>query len=292
MEILRVPPYSPSVTLGASSPATEYVVRIQDMVDHSVSETSITSDSSSKVFVDLPGRYDNQYLIFVDDQEVFVEVVRPYVNPALKATTASEIAEYAKHEELARAIIDSVVAEGFYYRKELIQTTGLGADYLPLWTRAQKLLRLHENNIKVFDVDEPTDSEFAYGLSEDKTAITIIYNDGINKAEGAPNLIPLAPSDMTDIVFGYRGFPKTFDYVAVLESGYQEVPSDVVRATELLIEDIACGRLDHYKRYIAEYNTDQFKIKFDKSIFEGTGNILVDKILSKYVKSIRKVGVL
>jgi len=74
--------------------------------------------------------------------------------------------------------------------------------------------------------------------------------------------------------------------------GYKKLPSEIVRATELLIEDIACGRLDYYKRYIVDYNTDQFKIKFDPGVFEGTGNILVDKILSKYLKPIITLGVL
>jgi len=292
MEILRVPPYDTSVAIDVSLPSRGYSVRIEDMADHSVTDVFQTSGSDSKLSVSLPSRYDGQYLVSVENKEVFVEVVRPYVDPKTKGGTASEIAEYARHEELARAIIDSIVPEGFYYRKELLQTTGLGADYLPVWSRAQKLIRLHENNIKIFDIDEPTDAEFVYGLSEDKTAITILYNNGINKSEGAPNLIPLAPSDLTDIVYGYRGFPKTFDYVAILETGYHEVPSDIVRAAEMLIEDISCGRLDYYRRYVSDYNTDQFKIKFDKAVFEGTGNILVDKILSKYAKSIRRVGVL
>jgi hypothetical protein len=292
MEILRIPPYNTSVVISVSAPNTEYSVSIEDMVDASISSLDLTSGSDSTIVVNLSSRYDNQYLIKVDSKEIFVDVVRPYVNAELKGKTASEIQEYAKHEELARAIIDSIVDEGFYYKKELIQLTGLGADYLPIWTKATNLIRLYENSIKVFDTEDPVTSEVTYGLSEDKTAITIFYTGGLNKAEGAPNILPLARSDMLDLVFGYRGFPKGYDYVAILESGYYEVPDDVVRATELLIEDIACGKLDYYKRYVTDYNTDQFKIKFDKASFEGTGNILVDKILSKYVKSIRKVGVL
>jgi len=60
----------------------------------------------------------------------------------------------------------------------------------------------------------------------------------------------------------------------------------------LLVEDIKCNNLDYAGRYIKDYNTDQFKIKFDDRVFEGTGNMIVDKILSKYAKSIRIIGVL
>jgi hypothetical protein len=70
------------------------------------------------------------------------------------------------------------------------------------------------------------------------------------------------------------------------------VPSDIVRAATLLIDDIKCGRNDYYQRYISAYNTDQFRLQFDKRVFEGTGNIVVDKILSKYAKSITRLGVL
>jgi hypothetical protein len=290
--MLRIPPYDISVSVPVGLPNTEYSVLVEDMSDSSTTKFTLQSDGSSKVLVELSGRYDSEYLIYVDGKEIFQEVVRPYVNAKDKFSTASEIAEYSKHEELARAIIDSIVDEGFYFRKELVQITGLGADYLPLWNKAQKLLSLQENNIVVFDADSPTESQITYGLSEDKSSITIVYDGGLNKAEGAPNILPLTRSDMLDLVFGYRGFPKGYDYIAVVEAGYHEVPQDIVRATELLIEDISCGRLDYYKRYVAEYNTDQFKLKFDKSSFEGTGNILVDKILSKYIKSIRKVGVL
>ena len=292
MEILRVPPYDSEVEFIVTSPLTAYEVVIEDMADHSVSTETMTSSAGSKIKINLPTRYDSQFLITVDGQELFVDMVRPYVDATTKFTNIDEINQYKRHEQLARAIIDSIVIEGFYFKKELIQTTGLGADYLPLWTRAQKLLKLYENNVLLFDSEDPPITEISYGLSEDRTAVTILLDQQVNKDEGAPIIIPSGQSDMIDLIYGYRGFPKTFDYTIIVESGYYNVPSDIVYATELLIEDIACGKLDYYKRYIADYNTDQFKIKFDTAVFEGTGNILVDKILSKYAKSIRKLGVL
>ena len=292
MEVLRVPPYSLSVTIAVSSANTEYAYTLTDMSDNSVTTASVTSDSSSNVSIALPSNYDTQYLVNIDNEDNFYDAVRPYVDPNTKGTTASEIAEYASNEELARAIIDSVVIEGFYYKKKVIETTGLGADYIPLWVDAKKLLKLYENNTLVFDSSDPDSYEKSYGLSDDKTAIIEEYGDTINRYEGAPNFLPAASSDILDLKYIYKGFPRTFDYTLVVEHGYRKIPSDIVRATELLIEDISCGKLDYYKRYIADYNTDQFKIKFDSRVFEGTGNIIVDKILSKYAKSIRTLGVL
>lgn len=292
MEILRVPPYSLNAVIDVELPSTVYDYSIEDMVDHSVVVGLATSNSSSKISIPMPTKYDNTYLISVAGEEYFVEVVRPYVDPNTKGTTASEVAEYAKNEELARAIIDSIVIDGFYYRKKIYETTGLGADYLPVWMDAKKVLKVYENNTLVFDLENEEDYTTKYEMTADKFAVQEKTIDTFNRSEGAPNMLPAAASDNLDLSFTYRGFPRGFDYKLLLEVGYKNIPSDIVRATEMLVEDISCGKMDYYKRYISDYNTDQFKLKLDARAFEGTGNILVDKILSKYTKSIRTIGVL
>lgn len=285
MEILRVPPYNTQVAVDVTAPAGIYEYTVEDMADHSVISGTATSTPDSKVIIDLPSEYDNTYLITIADEQYYVDIVRPYVDPNTKGTTASEIAEYAKHEELARAIIDSVVREGFYYKKHVMETVGIGTDYIPLWTDAKKILAVYENNVLVTDRQ--------YEITADKTAITQSYDGQINREEQAGLVLPISIPDTGDGTYYLRGaFPKTYDYKFVLSSGYPKLPADIVRAAELLIDDISCGKLDYYKRYISDYNTDQFRIKFDGMVFEGTGNILVDKILSKYVKSITRLGVL
>ena len=292
MEILRVPPYNTVAKIEVSQPLTDYEYTVEDMVDHSVSTGTVTSSDIDVVSITLPSDYDNQFLVTVDGIETIVDVVRPYVDPNTKGNTASEIAEYARHEEFARAIIDSVIPEGFYYQKKILQTTGLGADYLPLWLNAKKILQVYENNVLMFDSATPEDFGRTYSITKDNTAIVQDYNDAINRYEGQPILIPLASSDSQDLTIGRYGFHRGFDYTLLLTVGYQKIPSDIVKATELLIEDIACGKLEYFKRGISSYSNDDFRISYEKFVFEGTGNILVDKILSKYAKSIRTVGVL
>jgi hypothetical protein len=128
----------------------------------------------------------------------------------------------------------------------------------------------------------------------DRTAITQKYDGTVNRSEGAPLLLPASASDIQDygIIGPGTAFPRSYDYTFVLGVGYKTIPSDIVRAAELLVEDISCGKLDYYKRYVSEYNTDQFRIKFGSQVFDGTGNLVVDKILSKYLKSIQTLGVL
>jgi len=232
---------------------------------------------------------DSNYM-FLNEQ--YFDVVRPYINSNNKGNTASEIAAYASNEELARAIIDSVCDVEFYYKKKVIQTTGQGLDYLPIWVDAKKVLKVYENNVLLYDADDLENSVSAFEIIPDGSAITMTFSDAINRDESARILLPSSPTDITELDYSARGFPKTWDYTVVLEVGYNKVPADIVRATELLIHDIDCGKLDYYKRYIGAYNTDQFRIQFDKAVFEGTGNLIVDKILDKYRKPIEFVGVL
>jgi hypothetical protein len=298
MEILRVSPYadiSVDFVVPAGITSSTITATITDMADLSVSTLTFLNKVSGNILeISLSGKYDSSYRVEIvkslgtSGEEVLkdetYEVVRPYVDPSTKAETASDILAYSVNEEIARAVIDSVVPEGFYYKKKVLHFTGTGADYLPIWDDVKKVLAVYENNKLVEDRQ--------YEVSSDKTAIIEKSSDNINRAESSPLVLPAAASDSLDPQFVYRGFGRTWDYLITVEYGYTAVPSDIVRATEMLVHDIECGKLDYYKRFISSYNTDQFRIQFDKGLFEGTGNIIVDKILSKYAKSITKLGVL
>ena len=298
MEILRVSPYadiSVDFVVPAGITSSTITVNITDMADLSVSTlTFLNKVSGNTLDINLSGNYDSSYRVEIVKnlgavgetilKDETYEIVRPYVDPSTKATTASDIAAYALNEEIARAIIDSVIPEGFYYKKKVLHFEGSGSDFLPIWDDVKKVLSVHENNILVEDRQ--------YEVSSDKTAIIEKSSDNINRAESAPLVLPAAASDSLDPQFIYRGFGRGWDYLVTVEYGYTTVPSDIIRATEMLVHDLECGKLDYYKRFISSYNTDQYRIQFDKGLFEGTGNIIVDKILSKYAKSITKIGVL
>jgi hypothetical protein len=292
MELLRIPSYQTDALISVSGASTGYNYTITDMADHSITTGTVTSTSGSKVTISMPSEYDGSYIVNVDSEDHYIDVVRPYVDPTTKATTATGISEYLKSEELARAIIDSVIVEGFYYKKHVLETTGLGTDYIPLWVNARKVIKLYENNVLLFDANDPASYSTAYKVTQDRTAVVEVYEDRINRLESAQLIMPTGVSDILDMKYSYRGFPRTFDYRILLAVGYSKIPGEIVRAAELLTEDIACGKLEYAERYMKSYQTDQFKIGFDNRVFEGTGNLVVDKILSNYAKSITRLGVL
>jgi hypothetical protein len=87
-------------------------------------------------------------------------------------------------------------------------------------------------------------------------------------------------------------FPKDYDFVITGEFGWPVVPLDIQEATKMLINDMECNKSQYLSKYIKEYKTDQFTIKYDDLAWKGTGNMMVDQILSAYQNSFDKMGVL
>jgi hypothetical protein len=328
MQILRLPPYPLSATYTVPDANADYIIVIENVAELTEIEESISSNASKQITYSLDGdfvKYDKSYALTIYEDggssgealvrgDVVVqdnlEIMRPYVNPASLATsgTASDIALYEGYENLARAIIDAAVG-GFYYDRTYLEVVGQGNDYLPLWKKTHKILKVYENSQLVYDIDNvegPELLEYTFLITKDKTAITkdpLEPVEYINRAERRYSRIPLGVSDSismfdtedsgnTQTVVPGVAFSEGADYILLLETGYKVVPYDIQDATLMLIDDIKCGRLDYYKRYVKNYSTDQFKIEYDKRLIDGNGNILVDKILEKYKENIIRPGVL
>jgi len=329
MNILRLPPYPLSVTYTVPDASTDYIIVIEDVADLTEIEESVTSTANSKITYSLTGdfvKYDKSYAVSIYEDagssgadlvrgDIVVEdnlnIERPYVNPTTLATsgTATDIAAYTEYESLARSIIDSITG-GFYYHRTYLEVVGQGTDYVPLWKKTHKILKAYENAELVYDLSDtvngPALKSYTYVITKDKSAITkdpLETTDSLNRAERKYPNIPVAPSDSISLfdtedsgnvqtIVPAVAFPEGIDCIFLLETGYKVVPNDITDATKMLIEDIKCGKLDYYKRYIKNYSTDQFKIEYDKRMIDGTGNILVDKILDKYIETIIRPGVL
>lgn len=299
---MRVPPYPITTTWTLPIPNYTYIQYVEDLVDHSVTEIEVTSDANGIVEYVLPLEkvlYDRKFYIkFYDAEhehtlyEDNLDIIRPYVNANKLATTSSDIKEYRMLELVSRSIIDTIIQNGFYNTKRVVQAVGQGTDYFPLWNDTNKVLKVYENNVLVYDVDTPELNEYEYIITLDNSAVQRVISDRYNRLEQAPPNLLSARGDLGYYGFESVGFPAGYDYTFILDIGYKTIPSDVEYATELLMEDIKCGKLDYYKRYVTAYNTDQFRIQFDKALFNGTGNLLVDKILDKYTNNILKPGII
>jgi hypothetical protein len=308
MQVMRVPPYPIVTTWNLPDPNYGYIVYVEDLIDHSIEEITIESDANGVVLYELPlGKveFDREFLIRFYDaehQHIIYEdnlsIVRPYVNPSDLGTTASEIKEYAMYEVIARSVIDTYINDGFYNHKSILQAQGNGTDYMPVWRMANRVLKVYENNVLIYDKDavDPATNLYNFSITLDNSAIQRVANTEYKRlSQTNPDLS--LPISRGDIQFGYErrsgaAFAAGSDYLFVLDEGFRALPTDVVKATTILINDIKCGKLDYYQRYVSQYDTDQFTIKFDPSQVVGTGNLLVDKMLDKYTRGILKIGVI
>ena len=302
MEVLRVPPYPLTTTWNLPDANYDYIVYVEDLVDHSIETTTITSDENGKVLYTLPAakvQFDRSFLIrFYDSEQEHIiyesnlDIIRPYVDPNTLGTTASEIMEYKKWELIARSLIDTYTGIGFYNHKSILQVQGNGLDYMPVWRDANRVLKVYENNVLIYDIDTPDTNMFNYKVTLDNSAIVKVFTGETNLISTASPILPISRGDYLYDNRNYGTFTKGADYLFVLDEGFRAIPPDVEKAAIMLVDDLKCGKLDYYQRYVTSYNTDQFRIQFDKGMLEGTGNVIVDKILDKYMKSITKVGVL
>lgn len=318
MNILRQTPFPLQVSYDGLIPSTDYALEIYD--DHTDLELSVTvtSNSDGVVLYELPTtfeKYDATYSLYMysldsedePDETVVIDnlyVYRPYINSSSLSDDECDIEEYVGLERTARQIIDTLVG-GFYYTRGELETAGLGADYLPLFKRANKINAVYENNIKIYDRLNPIIGQHTYELSPDKTAITINIVGNYNKKQSKTVSIPVGASDsfmlygddydqvlsLTEIK-GSSFFPKDWSYTVYGEWGWPVVPQDIKDATKMLIDDIKCGKLDYINRYVTEYQTDQFKVKYSDLSLRGSGNLLVDKILESYSIPIYRLGVI
>lgn len=318
MDILRQTPFPIQISYEDLTPDTEYLLEIYDDHTNLLLSEVIESDGAGAVEYSLPAsfeKYDDTYALYIytldlegnADETVLIDnlyIYRPYINPYSLAETEGEEQEYIILERTARQIIDTLVG-GFYYSSGEIETTGLGADFLPLTKRANKINQVYENNVKVYDRLDPISGQYTYSITPDKSALTISITGSYNRLQSKQVHLPIAASDsfmfygddydaveaLTEIK-GTGLFPKDWDYTVYGEWGWAVVPQDIKNATKLLIEDLKCNNLSYVSKYISEYQTDQFRIKYSDLSIRGTGNLIVDKILEGYSIPLYKLGVI
>ena len=330
MIILRLPPYPINITYDVPLASTNYLVTIENSTRTVRASQVITSSAAKKVTLSLAGdliKYDHDYSLEIykintnadTEQNIVVQdmltVIRPYVNPNTLGTTATEIAEAKRNENIARAIVDSFTGRGFTFERKILEVVCQGTDYIPVWDTIYKVNQVFENGKLVYDITNTTTGPaldgFHYEVTKDRTSIVKVptdlsYYDSKDRSERKPLKYRDAGSDSFYVYAPYENydnmwtntkntavaFPEGFDYIIDYDAGYKVIPHDVQDAVEMIINDLKCGRMDHYKSYVTEYETDQFKIKYDSSKFVGTGNMLVDTALSKYITNFRTPGML
>jgi len=318
MYLLRQPPFPLAVEYSGLYPEQSHLLQIYTDKSRLLYSQNIVANEDGTASLYLPdyfNKFDAKYSLYIyyvengEPEDLLVvdtlSIYRPYLNVVEIIDEEDNLQEALYKERIARSIID-VITGGFYYTDDTLETVGMGADYLSVPNRINKINQVYRNNVKVYDRHAPEGvKQDIYIITPDNAAITIKKNGVYNRHQSAPQTLPLGASDSFNLysdsndpiaaltqIREFALFPKDYDYVVFGEFGWPVVPQDVQDAAKMLFDDLSCNKLQYVSQYIKEYRTDQFTIKYDDLAVKGTGNVIVDQILSQYHNNFYKIGVL
>jgi len=279
MEILRLPEStSIQASFDVSLANTLYTASYTDLITGTSYSASATSNNSKVVSFTLNSRYmsysgDIDFNIYRSGSAVYSDqltIIRPYcsinkIKEKLNITTAQAI----EFESTARSIIEAEAGPFSFVRKEK-EVSGMGMDYLPVNERIDTLYKMYENGSIIHD---SSDAELnLYKISVDKSSIV-----PIDQIQNKVEYQKVWRDRYLDV-----SFASGYDYLVEADFGYRVIPNDIQKACELLITDLANNNNQYINKYIEMFDNVEFRVQFSKEFAKGTGNMIVDNILSKY----------
>lgn len=259
----------------------EYVLIDEDTGEEV--EGTGTSDVDGTLVIDIPSKfltYDGSMTLYINDPlktyplvySDNVDVVRPYCDieqATIKLAGRATREEVLEYERIARTIINSFTGTSFGLTYKTISYTGNGTDYLPLKERVVSIDSVKENNEIVWETPDP--EEFA--IDPNNYALIRLSDDTVNRLD-----YPIVWKNR----YHYPEFVDGFDYEITGEIGWRIVPQSLKDAALMLVVDIGCGTNKYSNKYISRFSSGSANITYDGQVFVGTGNAIVDKILSQY----------
>lgn len=259
--------------------------------------TEITGDVFEIVLSQDTTKYDRDLKVELQvvetnhyyEDTLYVKLTRPYA-------TAEEIAEaldieidetptlsnqykrstLERLERKARAFIESKINDSFSFEYKTVGTYGMNTDLLHLGNRIESFDQIIFDDYVVYDTTtDPEVNELGQNIAISKSKHGLkVVSEGTNIAEWV---------DVNPLAFpGY--WNKDSAYLVRGEFGWQFVPSAIKEATLELINDMMCSDFNYRNKGIKSIKNDAFDVQFQDSVILGTGNVMVDALISPYKK--------
>lgn len=279
MEILRLPE-STSVQAAFDVPTANvlYTASYTDINTGTSYSASATSTSSKIATFTLNNTYmtysgNLEFNIYQSGSAVYsdgVKVIRPYCDISnIKEVLGITSAQAVEYESTARAIIESQAGEFQFVRKNK-EISGMGMDFLPVNERIETLYKMYENGELIHDSTSATLN--LYQISVDRSSIV-----PIDQIQNKVEYQKVWRDRYLDV-----SFANGYDYLVDGDFGYRFIPQDIQKACRLLITDLSQNNMQYINKYIEMFDNVEFRVQFAKEFARGTGNMIVDNILSKY----------
>lgn len=218
---------------------------------------------------------------------VDVSLVRPYVTADVLAeelgltivtgtpadTSEVKRSTLEKWERQARMFINSKIDEKIRLQYKTVSVIGEDTDYLYLdGHRIESYDKIIKDDEVVYDSQEDINL-LSYTLVSSNSKLQLKpYLSGYNLDEGKAMAALADP--------GY--FERGSVYSVRGEYGWKNVPEQIREATIILVDDMRCNDWSYRNKGLKSVKNDSFDIEYTDSIFSGTGNLLVDSLLSEF----------
>ena len=227
-------------------------------------------------------------------QEEFYEVYTPYatvsdiVDYFNFGTRVSDL-NYRDEEEIksaefmARMQIENYVSMSFGKRTANQEIFGNGSDALELTERMNSITKIYEDGILVIDyTSDPVYNIFGWNVELTPTykALRIINSSGLSVISYDNVVDPTVPE--------YGRFRDASRYRIYGEIGWPYVPQDIRRCAVVLSGDYLSMDANWRQKYLNKVTMGDVSFEMAPGAFNGTGNILVDRILDSY----RNIGIM
>ena len=206
------------------------------------------------------------------------DLVRPILEPeqikALVPGTSTE--EAINIERVVRKIIEAYTNQSFGLTEQTITVRGHGNDSLSL---PQRLVSLNGVETIRSVLDPKAFIIVSDGWYLKKKWAREIGRKTSDEAYFEPSEgVIFAPTTSGGITWA-TDYPFTISGLW----GYESVPTAVVEAARLLVNDYACGDIVYRDRYVDSVATADWRFAFSPETRSGTGNVRADWLLNDYI---------
>jgi hypothetical protein len=194
--------------------------------------------------------------------------------------------ELLSAERLARYTIEQQTNTNFGSETKTVTVFGQATDILVLNENIIAIQQIKENGVVVYSpADDINEFPYTFEPTESGRSIRVADYGDIREYEAEP-LVSIAGAN-TDTSYSSTGlrssaFRAGSRYEVTGIYGFARVPSDIKQAAVLLINDFLCQDSTWRTKYVQQASMSDFKFTFFKEAFSGTGNAIVDGILSRY----------
>ena len=292
-EYLRSDNSSASITLTTASNVNRVYFEVFDLDSGEFIQGGTAASGASYVYTatidEEYNRYDRNIKIEwtsvtasngASNSIQYASLVRPYatvsrIKELADISASTTDAEILNAERKARYFLQSHLPMKFNKEKTSVTVYGNNSDVLYLPMRILEIMSVYEDDVLVYDVDsDVNDLDFDIETSDSKYRVKIINTDT------SPNNILEFPEVVVIPQAGVFDKDKRYKVVGVF--GYDYVPNAIEQATALLVEDYLCNDWNIRNKAIASMKTDSYQYNYITDFAGGTGNLLVDSLISPW----------